>query len=317
MAKGKVSAVDEVEPPASLACAFAAARQICRSRSRGLFFAYSFLPHRKRDAACALFAFRRMIDDVLDAPQEQANAGCCGGGDSDATIGLLRQRIDEVYGGSLDLPDASERTSEQNVLVAIMHVVRKFEVPRSCFVDLVNARQAERAVTRYPTWNRLESHCQQLEGSFALATCCVLGMTHSDAQRHAIAFGTALRLTQVLRDVKRDWARRRIYLPLEDMARFRYSERELAAGVVNEQFRELMKFEIARARELYRDAAAGLRWLADDGSRLAAAIILVMNEGILDAIAANGYDVFSHRATLSVGRKMVLAPRAWALARGD
>jgi phytoene synthase len=162
----------------------------------------------------------------------------------------------------------------------------------------------------------LENHCAQLEGCFAEAMSCVLGLTHSDARQHAISFGTALRLTQIFRDLKNDSSQGRIYLPLEDLARFRYSERDLAAGVVNDAFRELMRFEITRARDLYRAAATGLRWLAGDGSRLAASIILVMNEGILDAIEANGYDVFARPTTLSLGRKIVLAPRAWKLARG-
>src|SRR3954471_9935886 len=97
IAKGKASAAASVEPPASLARAFAASREVCRRRGGGLFFAYSFLPPRKRDAACALFAFRQMIDDVLDAPAEGSESGCCGGGTSDATIGLLRERIDDIY----------------------------------------------------------------------------------------------------------------------------------------------------------------------------------------------------------------------------
>ena len=314
MAKGKVSGSDVAESPASVASALAASRDMCRRRGGGLFFAYSFLPQRKRDAACAVFAFRSMIDDVLAAPTAQG--GCCSGGTADSTTGLLRERIDDVYAGMLDLPAPDERTTEHHVLSVVMHVVREFEVPKSCFVDVVNARQSERQIKRYPTWSRLENHCAQLEGSFAEATSCVLGLTHSDARQHAISFGTALRLTQIFRDLKNDSSQGRIYLPLEDLARFRYSERDLTAGVVNDAFRELMRFEITRARELYRAAATGLRWLAGDGSRLAASIILVMNEGILDAIEANGYDVFARPTTVSLSRRIVLAPRAWKLARG-
>jgi phytoene synthase len=124
-----------------------------------------------------------------------------------------------------------------------------------------------------------------------------------------------MRLTTILRDVKPDFARGRVYLPQEDFARFGYTERELAAGVVNEDFRELVRFEIARARELYRDGAEGICWLAGDGSRLAASVIAVTHAGVLDAIERKGYDVLAGRPARSIGQQLRRAPLAWWLAR--
>jgi phytoene synthase len=127
--------------------------------------------------------------------------------------------------------------------------------------------------------------------------------------------GNAMKLTSILRDVKEDWRRGRVYLPLEDLARFRYSERDLAAGVVNDNFRELMRFEIARARKMYREAADGVCWLAGDGSRLAASVAAVVHAGTLNAIERQGYDVFSRRAQLTPSQKFRRLPAAWRLAR--
>jgi len=99
------------------------------------------------------------------------------------------------------------------------------------------------------------------------------------------------------------------------MARFGYSERDLSKGVVNDNFRALMKFEIARARQLFREGSEGLCWLAGDGSRLTASAMAVTYSGILRAIERQGYDVFARRAHLRFAEKLARVPRAWRLAR--
>jgi phytoene synthase len=124
-----------------------------------------------------------------------------------------------------------------------------------------------------------------------------------------------MRLMTILRDLKADRDRGRVYLPLEDLARFRYGERDLAAGVVNDRFRELMRFQIARARSLYHEGADGLCWLADDGSRLAASALAATYSGILDAIERQGYDVFARRPELTTAHKLRRLPLAWGLSR--
>jgi phytoene synthase len=125
----------------------------------------------------------------------------------------------------------------------------------------------------------------------------------------------AWRLTQALLDLKQDVARDAIYLPLEDMARFRYSERELAAGLVNGNLRELVRFEVGRARRLLGEAARGLCWVAGDGSRLTAATLAAWSAGVLDAIERGGYDVLTRRVLLTRGQKLRRLPLAWRLAR--
>jgi phytoene synthase len=173
------------------------------------------------------------------------------------------------------------------------------------------------AIARYPTWAALERYCYHVAGVVGLIMSCVFGLTHSDAKHNAIKMGNAMQLTNILRDVKEDWDRGRVYLPLEDMARFGYSERDLAAGVVNDPFRRLMRFEIERARTLFSEGAAGLCWLAGDGSRLTASAMAVIYSGILQAIERQRYDVFSKRAHLSFGQKLARVPHAWRLARRE
>jgi phytoene synthase len=172
-------------------------------------------------------------------------------------------------------------------------------------------------VRRYATWASLERYCYHSAGVLGLIMGCVLGLTHSDAGRHAVMLGNAMRLTDILRDLNADRDRGRVYLPLEDLARFRYSERDLSNGVANGPFRELMRFEIARARQLYREGAEGLCWVAGDGSRLAASALVVAHAGILDAIERQRYDVFTRRAGLTTAQKFRSLPVAWRLARRE
>jgi phytoene synthase len=149
----------------------------------------------------------------------------------------------------------------------------------------------------------------------ALALSAVFGVQHSGAGEYALKLATAMRLTTILLDLKADRDRGVIYLPLEDLARFRYGERDLAGGVVNDPFRNLIKFEIGRARELFRDGAEGLCWLGDDGSRLTVSALAATSAGLLDAIERQGCDVFTRRPALSAGQKLRRLPLAWSLSR--
>jgi phytoene synthase len=312
--------------------ALRAARDVCRRHGNDFYYASAFLPRGKRDAAHVLFAFCRMTREALGCAGEEASpavrmrhrplavapsagVGCCSAHASDERVALFCNRLDEIYAGRLELPAPASRSEPQHVLHAFGQAVRRFQVPRQYFVDVANAIRNEQTVRRYATWASVERHCRRSGGSAALAAGCVLGFTNSGAVEQANKLGVAIRFTQFLRDLKDDVAAGTVYLPLEDMARFRYSERELAAGVVNANFRELMRFEVARARRLFREAAGGLCWVAGDGSRLAAATLVAWSSGLLDAIERHGYDVFSRRLVLTRTQKLRRLSLAWRLAR--
>ena len=284
----------------------------------------------KRDAACAAYAFCSMIRDAMLAGEESLNGAqslrhhpvagqacaSCGPTDSaDARVAMLSERLDEIYDGRLELPLPEARSEAQHALHAFALTVRRYQVPRQHFLDFAEGLRADLCVARYATWASLERHCHAVSGTVALILSGVLGVTHSGAAEHAMKLGAAMRLTAILRDLKTDRDRGRVYLPLEDLARFRYGERDLAAGVVNDSFRELMRFEIGRARRLYQEAAEGLCWLADDGSRFAVAVVAATASGTLDQIERRGFDVFSRRPVLTTGQKLRRMSLAWRLSR--
>src|SRR5437870_3464879 len=293
---------DEKTIDPALATAFRAARGICKRHAKSFYFASFFLPKYKRNAAYAVYAFCRMIDDAID--QDDAtieSTGACGCGGIEQRLSLFRDRLDEIYAGTLELPNTEFRSEAQHALFAFSRTVERYEIPREYFLDLAEGCRMDLSVRRYATWKSLEKYCYHVAGVVGLIMSCIFGLRHSDASQHAIAMGNAMQLTNILRDLKEDWQRGRIYLPLEDLARFGYSEADLSRGVVNDSFRRLMKFQVARARSLYREASKGLCWLADDGSRLTASAMAVLYSGILDAIERQQYDVFTKHAHLSTG----------------
>jgi phytoene synthase len=314
--------------------AFAAAREICRRHARSFYFASTFLPRAKRDAAYAVYAFCRMIDDAIDEDDDaierddgaRPTAAAAAGRASappdrgptsglDSRLALFRNRLDDIYSDRVQPPPAAVRSEARLALHAFALTARRYEIPKAYFLELAEGCRMDLVISRYSTWAALEQYCYRVAGVVGLIMCRVFGVTHEDASRQAVQMGNAMQLTNILRDVKEDWDRGRLYLPLEDLARFGYGERDLAAGVVNDNFRNLMRFQIRRARALFRDGAAGLSHVANDGSRLTAASMAVVYAGILGAIERQAYDVFAGRAHLSTVQKLRRLPKAWRLAR--
>jgi 15-cis-phytoene synthase len=311
----------QTESDSALVNAFAAARSICRQHARSFYFASFFLPRHKRDAAYSVYAFCRMIDDAIDQNDDSIESSsvssCSSCGGLDKRLELFRDRLDEIYSGTLELPNPEFRSETQHALFAFSRTVQRFEIPKEYFLDLAEGCRMDLSVKRYATWESLEKYCYHVAGVVGLMMCGIFGVQSTEAREHAIAMGNAMQLTNILRDVREDWDRGRVYLPLEDLARFGYSEGNLSRGVTNDAFRRLMKFEVARARSLYREGSKGLCWLADDGSRLTASAMAVIYSGILDAIERQNYDVFRRRAHLTTGQKLRRLPASWRLARRE
>jgi phytoene synthase len=317
------------------AAAYSAVRDVCRRHAKDFFFASAFLTQPKRNGVYALYAFCRMIEEaigvddaslggaaglrhhpaVVSPASLESGTGCGSGSSLQSRLDMLRERLDEIYDGRLELPQPESRSQAQHVLHALGWTVRRYEIPRQLFLELAEGHRMDAAVSRYATWKSLKKYCYHTGGVIGLMTACVLGMTNSGAGGQAVEMGNAMRFTKILRDVRRDWRRGRVYLPLEDMVRFRYAERDLGARVVNDHFRDLMRFEIDRARRMYREAAEGVCWLAGDGTRLAASAIALLHAGTLAAIERRGYDVLSRPVRPTGGQTFRRLSAAWRLAR--
>ncbi len=237
----------------------------------------------------------------------------------------VRERVEEMYDahrgtrpesrekGKAPLADLRDET--QRVMAAMTQTVRRFEIGREAMTQWVDACAADTGVKRYATWTALQRHCDALGGAVATMIACVLGVTHSDATNQIVAAGRAGRLIEILRNLKADAARDRAYLPLEDMVRCRYGERDLLGGVADERFAQLIAIQAQRARQSLHQAADAICWLAGDGGRLAAAAYVEMQLAMLDEIERSPATLISGPPTLAMARVLRRLPGAWRLAR--
>lgn len=280
-----------------------AAHDIFRQRGAEFHFAAQFLTVAKRDAVAATFSFFDLLADAVkgDAIEDR--------------VALVHGLIDAIYAKEVQLPKPQFRDRSQQVLAAFAAASEKFQIPAGVLLDFVESRRMDATVTRYATWRSLRKYCELSGGSVAIATSCVLGLTNPDARAPLIDLGVAVRLTQILRNLHHDLAADRIYLPLEDLARARVSQRALLDKAHHENFPKLIERQVERARELFDKGLAALPSLGSDRARISVATLVTLHRRILDSIARRGYHVPRRPIALTMPQKLCALPIAWRIAK--
>ena len=275
----------------------AEAQEYCRRLARTHYENFSvatwFLPERLRQDFFNVYAYCRISDDLGDEV-----------GDAQAALQLLDQweaELGACYAGSPRHP----------VFVALAETVRKCEIPRQTFVDLLTAFRQDQRVSRYSSFEDIAGYCRYSANPVGRLVLYVCG--YRDAERQALSdfTCTALQLANFWQDVSPDYARGRIYLPLEDLRRFGVTEDDIAAERNTSTFCDLMRFEVERARDWFRQ---GLPLIEKVDRELSLDIELFSRGGqeILNAIEAQGYNVLGRRPAISKSRKLALVARvAW------
>jgi phytoene synthase len=280
-----------------LADSYCMCRAIAREQARNFYYSFVVLPRERRDALCAVYAFMRYCDDISD--------GAAGVASKTALLEEWREALADAYGGDY---------RRHGMLAAFHDTVRRFGIPREHFDALIDGARMDLSITRYETFPALYDYCYRVASVVGLVCIRIFGYTDPRARDYAEACGIAFQLTNILRDLREDGARGRIYLPLEDLRRFNYREEDLLRGVVDDRFRRLMAFEVGRAREYY-EKAAPLPALIDRVSRPAFYAMMAIYGGILARIERDDYDVFTRRASLSAREKVGIAARSWLVGR--
>jgi 15-cis-phytoene synthase len=162
---------------------------------------------------------------------------------------------------------------------------------------------------RYADFTALYDYCYKVAGIVGLMMLQILGYNDIRAKTHAIELGIAMQLTNILRDIYEDFLRNRIYLPMDECKKYGISEAAIAEKVINEKFIELMKFQIEKARQFYRNAQNGIEYISDNRSKLVVSNMLFAYAGILKNIEKNHYDIYSHRISVSKHEKLLIAMR--------
>lgn len=268
---------------------YAEAENVTRVNSKSFFLASALLPYSKRRAVRVLYAFCRFTDDIVDVARE----------DAAERFAAWRARA------------LAQQPATDDLLLHAWHDVRvRHRIPVTYVRHLLDGIALDLVQTRYETFDGLARYCYGVASTVGLMAMHVIGFKDRSALPYAVKLGVALQLTNILRDVGEDFMQGRIYLPQEDLRRFRYTENDLASGVIDKRFRALMDYEIARTRQLYAEAWSGIRLLSRDGC-LAIAAAADLYRAILGKIQANDYDVFNQRAHLSTAEKIARLPRLW------
>ena len=275
----------------SLPEAYAYCERLARSHYENFSVATWFLPKRLRQHFFNVYAYCRISDDLGDET-----------GDTAASLQLLDEwetELNACYGGSPRHP----------VFVALAGTVREFDIPKHEFSDLLHAFRQDQTITRYETFDDLLGYCRYSANPVGHLVLYLCGYRDAERQQLSDYTCTALQLANFWQDVSPDYAKGRIYLPLESLRKFGVSESDIAGKRNTAQFLDLMRFEVQRAREWFD---RGLPLVGKVNRELAVDLELFSRGGqeILHAIERQGYAVLGNRPAISKSRKLALVARA-------
>jgi phytoene synthase len=260
------------------------------------YLATLLLPKNKRPYVHALYGFARYADEIVDdlastlSPQEKADA--------------LRTWSSGV------LEDLKKGTSTDHIGRALVDTARKFDIPHQHFVDFLHSMEMDLTITEYQSYDALLEYVYGSAAVIGLEMVPVLGYSDQRAFEAAKKLGIAFQLANFIRDVSEDLDRGRVYLPLDELARFGVDRAMLERRVLTPEIVEALKFQIARVRSLQEEADVGIAYL-DKTSRPCIRAASELYCGIVDEVEAIGYDVFNKRAKTSTGRRARVAGLAY------
>lgn len=299
-----------IKPLCALDDAYELCRDITANYAKTFYLGTLLMPEDKRRGIWAIYVWCRRTDELVDGPQAKFT--------TPATLDDWEAHLEAIFEGR----------PTDNVDVALVDTVERYNLDIQPFRDMIEGQRMDLYRSRYETFEELNLYCYRVAGTVGLMSASVMGLqpfndqlqapwyspldeSSDDPIQKAIALGIANQLTNILRDVGEDARRERIYLPLEDLALFNYTEADLFNGVIDDRWRALMKFQIARARKYFAQAESGIRALERD-ARWPVWTALVLYRQILDVIEKNQYDVFSKRAYVPGTKKILTLPYAWA-----
>jgi len=270
-----------------------APQRLASSTGSNFYYAFLLLPRLKREAIKNVYGFCRIIDDIFDEP--------AAGRDPAAELDSWREEIHACFQGWPSTP-FGER---------LLDSIEEFDLPQQPFLDLIDGMEMDLHYSRYETFADLREYCYRVASAVGLICIEIFGYQSPRTREYAVNLGLALQLTNILRDLKEDVSRGRIYIPIEDVERFAYSEAGFRSGLFNAPFMEMMKFQRTRAHSFFDRAAASLSD-EDRPSLYAAETMAAIYRELLGKIEAAGFDVYRNRISVSKKRRLRIALSTWA-----
>ena len=268
---------------------YAYSKRVARGRAKNFYYSFVLLSEQQRKAMCAIYAFMRHCDDLSDEP------------------GATREALDRWRGELSEALDG--RFSGHPVWPGFHHTVRRFGIPHEYFFEMIDGVISDLEPRRFETFQELYRYCYQVASVVGLTIIHIFGFDTSSALPLAEKCGVAFQLTNILRDIREDAGRNRIYLPGEDLRRFGVTEKDLRAGVRSPEFLKLMAFEAERARTYY-DESRPLLDLIHPRSRSSLWALIAIYSRLLERIQGTNYDVFERRVRLSPVEKSWIIVKA-------
>ncbi len=274
------------KPENSLEAGFKKAQYITKKHAKTFYFASKVLNKEKRIACYCIYAVCRLIDEAVDlTPVNAANK-----------LNNIKSKINISY---------SSQPIKENLFLALRHITNKYSIPKEYFIELISGMEIDLDKNRYSNFNELYSYCYKVAGVIGLMLLKIIGIDNEDAQKHAIELGIAMQLTNIIRDIKEDYFRNRIYLPLDELKQYNLCENDIKDSTLNNDFIDLLKMQVKRAKSYYFHSKQGIALIKQKQFRMLVALMSEIYSLILEEIEKKGYDVFSKRIYVSNIKKIM------------
>jgi phytoene synthase len=267
------------------------------ARKTSFYYSFLVLPPEQRRAIVAVWDFCRAVDDAVDESPVAGSTQPAGR----AAVAFWRAELARCYDGGAPMTSQGRN---------LQPFIRRFELPRQAFEDVISGVAMDLDTARYQTFDELFEYCRRVASAVGLICISIFGCRNAGAREYALNLGVALQLTNIIRDVKDDLERGRVYLPLDDLAACGCTIDDLRSGRVTPPVRRLLEFECRRARDFYGRADQAMP--IEDRRRLVAAEIMrAVYFETLRRVERNGYDVFTSRTRVPRVRQALIALRQW------
>jgi phytoene synthase len=259
------------------------------------YYSFLFLNAEQRQAIMALYAFCREVDDVVDECSDRDVAR--------RKLDWWREEIAACFSGQPKHPVTS----------ALASTVQKYNLPAEYFQEIIDGMSMDLEQQRYESFSELALYCHRVAGIVGLLSAEIFGYQHRDTLKYAESLGTAFQLTNIIRDVREDAERGRIYLPLDELLEYRINPHDLLKGETGDALPSLLGFQAERANSYYQ-RALGLLPEQDRYAQRSGLIMTAIYQKLLNEIGTDGYQVMQHRIRLTPLRKLWIA---WTTARRE
>jgi phytoene synthase len=276
-------------------------KNITAMYARSFYFASQFFPKHKRKATYALYGFARYTDNLVDNPRERDREELL------REIDHLRWEVETAF---------RRKESEHPVIKPFIQTVEAFSIPIEYPLDLIKGVAMDIAHTRYQHFEDLYVYCYRVAGTIGLMMTHIIGYLHRDAFEYAEKLGVAMQLTNILRDLKEDKDRGKLYLPMSELKKFNVPEEDIFQERFTDNIKSLVHTTVNDAHRYYEEAQPGIL-LLDEDSRFAIYAASRIYQGILTQIENNDYNPFLGRVCISFREKIGITLREYFKYRKD